>query len=809
MAEQKKRNSFFSLHRQLQVLIGVAVVVVIAVIILVRLSREPIYAYAGQKSTYDASAEIEAAKLRLGSGKAEHITQSESKDFKVQLIFEGVNSVEVTEHIIGLLKDYKMDAIFCASAIDAVESADALKEIMNNGYRLGSYNLRGEARMETLSTDELLDAFCTSGMVIKSVVGSQPKLVRCYHTEYTDDLLNAAFASGYGEAYDTENELDIRSFSSFSSVQRYVNNKNLGSIVAFRLSGDIDEPATDEKPPEAKPAVDKQETLRDEDWVDMGALSDTERAMLIAEWLIRANAEADYSEESVALRESNEGKTVPLQKTVYTTERATCFLYAGVKENNEELSTLLAKLKELDIHATFAVTLEEARKYGDAVMAIRDAGQDVELAVRPKEDSDYYQLCSQILLGRDYLSEHFSVAPGNLVVKIGYAECPALEEAASATNSMLLGYQSSIVQDKHADRVNADKIIDELFGTRVSSLMRGQVVYFAMNHYNDPGMLARVSEAVFKEKAVYPPVTLKDLSADSEDTYTYPVPEEDYLPGMDDIKPGHITNNIQLMDKIAGFYLGTPSARYSDNLPGFTNDERGRLNRKGLVSTKNRVIFLTVDDWGADDAIDPLLEVLKAHNAKATFFVRSNMVNANPNLLRTIAADGHEVGSHTSTHVALATDADGDLVYSSLTEAEQQLLRDDLIASWEELRNVIGDMQVNGRPALTKMFRPPTLSVSKEGMEVVFDLGFEYIVSGSFSSHDYETTSAEALYDDLRPNMKPGAVFVLHMSGNAQYTPEALDMLFTYNESLPASKRYEFPLLGDYLDGVNQVEHAY
>lgn len=809
MAQQKKRKRFFSLHRQLQVLIGIAIVVAVAVIVLLTLSRETKYAYSDQKGTYDASEEIKLARSRLGSGKAEHITQSDDSSFKVQLIFEGVNSTEVTDYIIKQLKSYGMDAIFCASAIDAVEGADALHLITTNGYRLGSYNLRGEAHMDALSTDELLDAFCTSGMVLRRVTGAQPRLVRCYRSEYTGELLDAAFASGYTQAYDTDNELDIRSFSSFSSVQRYINGKSLGSIVALRMSEPIDEPVMDEKPPEAKPAVDMQETIRDEDWVDMSVLSDSERAMLLAEWLIRANAEADYDEKSVTLRESNEGAKAELQKTILTTKRSSCFLYAGIKEKNEELTTLLAKLKELDMHATFAVTLDEARKYQDSVKAIRDAGQDIEIAVRPKADADFYQLCSQILICRDYLTETYGINAGNLVIKLGGVESEALQEAASATGSILVGYQSAIVQDKHADRVNADKIVDELFGTRVSSLMRGQVVYFALNHYDDPGMLARVSEAIFKKKAVYPPTTLKQISEDSEDSYTFPVPESEYQPGMEDIKPGHITSDTQLMDYIASHYLGTPHARYSDNLPGFNDDERGRLNKKGLVTTKNRVIFLTIDDWGADDAIDPLLEVLKAHNAKATFFVRSNMVQSNPNLLRAIVKDGHEVGSHTSTHVALASDHDGDLIYSPLTEEEQRVLREDTMKSWEELRSVIGDMQVNGRPALTKIFRPPTLSVSKEGMAVIFDLGFQYIVSGSFSSHDYETTSAQALYDDLKPNMKSGAVFVLHMSGNAQYTPEALDMLFKYNESLAPSKRYEFPLLGDYLDGVNEVEHRY
>ena len=809
MEQKRRKKKFFALHRQVQVLIGVAIVVIVAACILVRLSRDPIYAYAGVKPTYDASDEIAAAKERLSADEAELITKSGSTEHKVLLIFENVASEEVMRHITDTLLKYDMDAIFFASAVDAVENADAMRLIISRGFRIGGYNLKGEANMQQLASDELLDVFCTSGLIIKSVTGVQPELVRCYHTSYTKELLRAARASGYSEAYGTDNELNIRSFVSFSSVQRYINSLSLGSIVALRLSGEIYEEADDEKPAQATPAEDKQETLRDEDWVDMDALSDTERIMLIADWLIRANAEADYDKQSVTLRENNAGKTVALEKTIHTVARATTFLYAGIQDKNEELDALLTKLDELDLSATFGVTLEEARKYKDGISAIRDAGHDIEVAVRPNADSDFYQLCSQILICRDYLSKNYGVTTGNVVIKLGGADCPALEEAASATKSMLVGYQTAMVQDKHKHYVDAKLVTDELFGDKMPSLMRGQVMYFAMNHYSDTGMLARVTDAVYTQKAIYPPMTLKELCQDTEHAYTYPVPEDKYVEGMNDIAPGHIQSNEQLMDIIATRYLGTPHARFSDNLPGFTDDERGRLNRKGLVTTKNRVIFLTIDDWGTDDTIDPLLTMLGEHNAKATFFVRSNMVNSNPNLLRAIVMEGHEVGSHTSTHVSLATDPDGDLVYSSLTVAEQAVLRKDLIKSWQELRNVVGDMQINGRAALIKIFRPPTLSVSKEGFDVVFDLGFEYVASGSYSSHDYETENPETLYKELRDNMQPGAVFVLHMSGNAQYTPAALEMLFNYNEQLPDDKRYDFQLLGDYLDGVNEVEHAY
>jgi len=67
-----------------------------------------------------------------------------------------------------------------------------------------------------------------------------------------------------------------------------------------------------------------------------------------------------------------------------------------------------------------------------------------------------------------------------------------------------------------------------------------------------------------------------------------------------------------------------------------------------------RTIALTFDD-GPDPTWTPrILEVLRRHRAKATFFVVGTRVNEHPELVRRILADGHELGSHTYTHPELS-----------------------------------------------------------------------------------------------------------------------------------------------------------
>ena len=67
-----------------------------------------------------------------------------------------------------------------------------------------------------------------------------------------------------------------------------------------------------------------------------------------------------------------------------------------------------------------------------------------------------------------------------------------------------------------------------------------------------------------------------------------------------------------------------------------------------------RTIALTFDD-GPDPVWTPqILDVLRRHNAHATFFVVGARVNEHPELARRILAEGDELGSHTFTHPDLS-----------------------------------------------------------------------------------------------------------------------------------------------------------
>jgi peptidoglycan/xylan/chitin deacetylase (PgdA/CDA1 family) len=67
---------------------------------------------------------------------------------------------------------------------------------------------------------------------------------------------------------------------------------------------------------------------------------------------------------------------------------------------------------------------------------------------------------------------------------------------------------------------------------------------------------------------------------------------------------------------------------------------------------KRPALALTFDD-GPSESTPLVLELLARHNVKATFFMCGQNVRRLKEIARDVAADGHEIGNHTYSHMAL------------------------------------------------------------------------------------------------------------------------------------------------------------
>ena len=105
------------------------------------------------------------------------------------------------------------------------------------------------------------------------------------------------------------------------------------------------------------------------------------------------------------------------------------------------------------------------------------------------------------------------------------------------------------------------------------------------------------------------------------------------------------------------------------------------------------------------------LEWLKSYNQKCTFFVTGDMAVLYPSLIKEIISEGHEIASHTNTHIPL----------DKMTPEEFKL---DLLKNIEVLQNA-GAGKIEG-------FRAPILSLTpktKWAHDVLTELDFSYSCS--------------------------------------------------------------------------------
>ena len=63
-------------------------------------------------------------------------------------------------------------------------------------------------------------------------------------------------------------------------------------------------------------------------------------------------------------------------------------------------------------------------------------------------------------------------------------------------------------------------------------------------------------------------------------------------------------------------------------------------------------VYLTFDDGPIPEATPFVLDVLKEHNIKATFFMVGDNVRKHPLIYERVKAEGHQIGNHTFNHIS-------------------------------------------------------------------------------------------------------------------------------------------------------------
>jgi peptidoglycan-N-acetylglucosamine deacetylase len=186
-----------------------------------------------------------------------------------------------------------------------------------------------------------------------------------------------------------------------------------------------------------------------------------------------------------------------------------------------------------------------------------------------------------------------------------------------------------------------------------------------------------------------------------------------------------------------------------------TEEEPGRWGSHRVIwsaPTSAPLAALTFDD-GPTPAYTPrILDALAAAGVTATFMVMGHNAVAHRSLLAEVVAAGHEIGSHTWSHLDL----------SQITTAQA---RDEIVRGKEEVEALVQ------RPLVG--FRPPRGELTGYALRVCAELGQDVFL-WSCARGPAGTATPAAVTDHLVSAVGPGAVVDLHDGlGRGTFSPTA------------------------------------
>ena len=174
------------------------------------------------------------------------------------------------------------------------------------------------------------------------------------------------------------------------------------------------------------------------------------------------------------------------------------------------------------------------------------------------------------------------------------------------------------------------------------------------------------------------------------------------------------------------------------------------------VEREDKVISVTFDaSWGGDKTL-AILDLLDQYNAKATFFLVGIWVDKYPELVKEIAARGHEIGNHSDSH-------------AHFTQISESKIRQELDGCSDKIEALTGV-----RPTL---FRPPYGDYNSKVITVVRDEGYE-AVQWSIDSLDWKNRGVDDLIKRATNNVQPGDIILFH--NDSQYIVEALPAILKH-----------------------------
>lgn len=166
-------------------------------------------------------------------------------------------------------------------------------------------------------------------------------------------------------------------------------------------------------------------------------------------------------------------------------------------------------------------------------------------------------------------------------------------------------------------------------------------------------------------------------------------------------------------------------------------------------------VALTFNVYEGAEIVEKILEVLDAHDAKATFFIGGCWAENNGVVLTKIVEAGHELGSHGYFHKD----------HAKLTEERN---RQEMQATHGLIKRLCG--------VDVELFAPPSGSFSVTTLTVAEKLGYKTIM-WSKDTVDWRDKNSKTVYNRATKNISGGDIVLMHPK---THTAEALPSILDY-----------------------------
>lgn len=186
------------------------------------------------------------------------------------------------------------------------------------------------------------------------------------------------------------------------------------------------------------------------------------------------------------------------------------------------------------------------------------------------------------------------------------------------------------------------------------------------------------------------------------------------------------------------------------------------------VETKEKKIAISFDAaWGADKTAG-IMDILDQHNVKATFFLVGFWIDKYPDMVKTIAQRGYEIGNHSLNHPHMP-----------------QLTKEQMTTELKEVNAKLKEL--TGKEAA--LFRPPFGDYNDTLVTTVNELGM-HCIQWSVDSLDWKELGVKEMTDRVLKNAKEGSIVLFH--NNSKYILDALPGILK-----ELQKKYEIVPVGE------------